>query len=79
MKNIFKRVNKMEKNFIEVICIKNYLNYKKGEIYAVIGNNNGYQVCYINENGDTAYELFATVEDGLYSFETDERIFEFRG
>lgn len=43
----------LPKNFGTWMCVTDTENFKRGELYASIGNNNGVQVAYFDEYGET--------------------------
>ena len=61
------------KHFKEIICIKSgivsssytnqFFEVKKGDIFAVVGYNNGEQMCITDESGETMICLLHNHED----------------
>ena len=55
------------KHFKKAICIKEGLykriEFKVGDIYAIVGNNNASQLAYSDENGDTQIMMLYNYSD----------------
>lgn len=70
----------MRKTFREAVCIKTHWYNEKlftaGEIYPIVGNNNGSQLVYRNSDGDSIYRLLCDEIDGiLFNPENSSRCF----
>ena len=55
----------LPKNFGTWMCVTDTENFKRGELYASIGNNDGVQVAYFDEYGETRVVPFWLRDDYL--------------
>ena len=46
-------------------CVNDHNEFKKGQLYAAVGRNNGIQIAYSNKEGDTKAETFWNYGDYL--------------